>query len=46
MDYALAQLMPTAPKGIMLNVETSWKRNQPGAELSTLGLLFGVRHTF
>ena len=46
LDYALTNLMPNAPKGLMLNVETAWKRNQPGAELSTMGLLFGVRHTF
>ncbi len=45
-DYPLTQLVSTAPKGLMLNVETAWKRNQPGAELSTMGLLFGVRHTF
>jgi hypothetical protein len=45
-DYPLTQLISTAPKGLMLNVETAWKRNQPGAELSTMGLLFGVRHTY
>jgi hypothetical protein len=45
-DYPLTQLVSTAPKGLMLNVETAWKRNQPGAELSTMGLLFGVRHTY
>lgn len=45
-DLALTHFMPNAPKGLMLNVETAWKRNQPGAELSTMGLLFGVRHTF
>jgi Outer membrane protein beta-barrel domain len=45
-DYALSNVMSNAPRGLMLNVETAWKRNQPGAELSTMGLLFGVRHTF
>lgn len=45
-DYALTELISNAPKGLMLNVETAWKRNQPGAELSTMGLLFGVRHTY
>ena len=45
-DYPLTQLISTAPKGLMLNVETAWKRNHPGAELSTIGLLFGVRHTY
>ncbi|HSA86502.1 MAG TPA: hypothetical protein VLE46_09995 [Nitrospira sp.] len=45
-DYPLTQLVSTAPKGLTLNVETAWKQNQPGAELSTIGLLFGVRHTY
>lgn len=45
-DYALANLVSTAPKGLMLNVETAWKRNHASADLSTIGLLFGVRHTF
>jgi outer membrane protein len=45
-DYALSYLGSGVPKGLMLNVETAWKRNQPGAELSSMGLLFGVRHTF
>lgn len=45
-DYALTNLMPTAPKGLRLNVETAWKRNHASADFSTLGLLFGVRHTF
>lgn len=45
-DYPLTELIPSAPPGLMLNVETAWKRNQPGAELSSMGLLFGVRHTY
>lgn len=46
-DYALTNLMAGAPKGLMLNMETAWKRNHPsGGDGSTIGLLFGVRHTF
>ncbi len=45
-DYALSNLVSTAPKGLMLNMETAWKRNHPSGDLSTIGLLFGVRHTF
>ncbi|MFZ3014771.1 MAG: outer membrane beta-barrel protein [Nitrospira sp.] len=46
-DYALSNLMAGAPKGLMLNMETAWKRNSPGgSDASTMGLLFGVRHTF
>jgi hypothetical protein len=45
-DYALTNLMPGAPKDLMLNMETAWKRNHPGSDGSTIGLLFGVRHTF
>lgn len=45
-DYALSNLMAGAPKGLMLNVETAWKRNHPTTDGSTIGLLFGVRHTF
>ncbi len=45
-DYALTNLVSTAPKGLMLNVETAWKRNHASGDLSTMGLLFGVRHTF
>lgn len=46
-DYALTNLMVGAPKGLMLNMETAWKRNHPsGGDGSTIGLLFGVRHTF
>lgn len=45
-DYALTNLVSTAPKGLMLNVETAWKRNHPSGDLSTIGLLFGIRHTF
>ncbi|MGZ8405703.1 MAG: hypothetical protein ACXW38_08515 [Nitrospira sp.] len=46
MDYALSNLVSSAPKGLMLNVETAWKRNHPASDGSTIGLLFGVRHTF
>jgi len=45
-DYALTNLVSTAPKGLMLNMETAWKRNHASGDLSTIGLLFGVRHTF
>ena len=45
-DYALTNLMSGAPQGLMLNVETVWKRNHANADGSTMGLLFGVRHTF
>ncbi len=45
-DYALTNLVSAAPKGLMLNVETAWKRNHAAGDLSTIGLLFGVRHTF
>ena len=34
-------------KVIGVNMETAWKRNSPGgSDASTIGLLFGVRHTF
>ena len=45
-DYAVTNLVSTAPKGLMLNIETAWKRNHANGDLSTMGLLFGVRHTF
>ncbi len=46
-DYALTNWFPGAPQGMMFNVETAWKRNHPSAaDSSTIGLLFGVRHTF
>jgi hypothetical protein len=46
-DYALTNWFPGAPQGTMLNVETAWKRNHPSSgDGSTIGLLFGVRHTF
>ena len=45
-DYALSNLMAGAPKGLMLNTETVWKRNNPGSDGSSMGLLFGVRHSF
>ncbi len=46
LDYALTNLVPGAPQGMMLNVETAWKRNHANGDASTIGLLFGVRHTF
>jgi outer membrane protein len=45
-DYALTNLVQSAPKGLMLNMEAAWKRNHVDADASALGLLFGVRHTF
>ncbi|MFZ1818521.1 MAG: outer membrane beta-barrel protein, partial [Nitrospira sp.] len=45
-DYALTNLVQGAPKGLMLNMEAAWKRNHPDSDGSTMGLLFGVRHTF
>jgi outer membrane protein len=45
-DYALTNFLPDAPKGLMLNMETAWKRNHASGDGSTIGLLFGVRHTF
>jgi len=45
-DYALTNLVSSAPKGLMLNMETAWKRNHPVSDGSTMGLIFGVRHTF
>lgn len=45
-DYALTNLLPGAPQGMKLNVETAWKRNHANGDASTIGLLFGVRHTF
>lgn len=45
-DYALTNWFPGAPQGTMLNVETAWKRNHANGDASTIGLLFGVRHTF
>lgn len=44
-DYVLSKLVSTAPKGIMLNMETAWKRSQASADFSTLGLL-GVHTRF
>lgn len=46
LDYALTNWFPGAPQGMMLNVETAWKRNHANADISSIGLLFGVRHTF
>lgn len=46
LDYALTNWLPGAPQGMMLNVETAWKRNHANGDASTIGLLFGVRHTF
>lgn len=47
LDYAATNWFPNAPSGMMFNVEAVWKRNHPsGGDASTMGLLFGVRHTF
>jgi hypothetical protein len=47
LDYAVTNWFPNAPSGMMFNVEAVWKRNHPsGGDASTMGLLFGVRHTF
>lgn len=45
-DYALTNLVQSAPKGLMLNMEAAWKRNHPESDGSAMGLIFGVRHTF
>lgn len=45
-DYPMTNLFQGAPKGLMLNMETAWKRNSADGDRSTMGLLFGVRHTF
>lgn len=46
LDYPMTSLFQGAPKGLMLNMETAWKRNSADGDRSTMGLLFGVRHTF
>lgn len=47
LDYAATNWFPNAPRGMMINVEAVWNRNHPsGGDASTMGLLFGVRHTF
>lgn len=47
LDYAVTNWFPNAPQGMMFNVEAVWNRNHPsGGDGSTMGLLFGVRHTF
>lgn len=46
LDYALTNLVQGAPKGLMLNMEAAWKRNHHERDGSTMGLIFGVRHTF
>ncbi len=47
LDYAVTNWFPNAPSGMMFNVEAVWNRNHPsGGDISTMGLLFGVRHTF
>lgn len=47
LDYPMTSLFQGAPKGLMLNMETAWKRNSSSdGDGSTMGLIFGVRHTF
>ncbi|MBX3331456.1 MAG: hypothetical protein KF722_13700 [Nitrospira sp.] len=47
LDYAATNWFPNAPTGMMLNVEAVWNRNHPsGGDASTMGLIFGVRHTY
>jgi len=46
LDYPMTNLFQGAPKGLMLNMETAWKRNSADGDGSSMGLLFGVRHTF
>jgi len=46
LDYPMTNLFQGAPKGLMLNMEAAWKRNSADGDGSTMGLLFGVRHTF
>lgn len=46
LDYPMTNLFQGAPKGLMLNMETAWKRNSADGDASSMGLLFGVRHTF
>jgi outer membrane protein len=46
LDYPMTSLFQGAPKGLMLNMETAWKRNSADGDRSAMGLLFGVRHTF
>jgi outer membrane protein len=47
LDYALTNWVPSAPKGLMLNTEVAWKRNDANVgEASALSWLFGVRFTF
>ncbi len=46
LDYPMTNLFQGAPKGLMLNMEAAWKRNSADGDGSTMGLLFGMRHTF
>ncbi len=47
LDYALTNWFSGAPKGLMLNTEVAWKRNQADiGEASALSMIFGVRYTF
>ena len=46
-DYALKNWFSGAPKGLMLNTEVAWKRNDVDiGEASALSMIFGVRYTF
>ena len=46
-DYALTNWFSGAPKGLMLNTEVAWKRNDADiGEASALSMFFGVRYTF
>ena len=47
LDYALTNWFSGAPKGLMLNTEIAWKRNQANVgEASAISMIFGVRYTF
>ena len=46
-DYALTNWFSSAPRGLMLNTEVAWKRNQADiGEASAISMIFGVRYTF
>jgi hypothetical protein len=48
LDYALTNWFSGAPKGLMLNTEVAWKRNEAGdvGDGSAISMIFGVRYTF
>jgi hypothetical protein len=47
LDYALTNWFSGAPKGLMLNAEVAWKRNEANVgEASAISMIFGVRYTF